>query len=168
MRARAQDGWSMIEVVITILVIALVAAYAIPKLLGPRDTANDGTAKTSVRTAITAAETEFAQKQTYAGLTATRLHDLEPSITASDADPETSPIDATADPKKIVTLDTADDTHVVLCAASKTSKVFCAKLLPDKPTQYYTVSPTGATPAAKWTAVWIAADDDTAPNTTGW
>jgi len=158
----------MIEVVITILVIALVAAYAIPKLLGPRDSANDGTAKTSVRAALTAAETEFAQNQTYAGLTATRLNDLEPSITASDDDPETSAIGPTADAKKVVTLDTADDTHVVICAASKTGKVFCAKLMPQKATQYYTVTPTGATPADQWTAVWNAADDDTDPNTTGW
>jgi len=163
-RARTQDGWSMIEVVITILVIALVAAYAIPKLLGPRDSANDGTAKTSLRAAMTAAETEYAQTQSYAGLDGDRLHALEPSITASSTafGTEASPIGAAADAKHVVTLGSASDTLINLCAASKSGKVFCVKLQPNDPTQYYTIA---ATPA-NWTAVNTALGTPS-PNTAG-
>jgi len=132
----------MIEVVITILVIALVAAYAIPKLLGPRDSANDGTAKTSLRAALTAAETEFAQTQSYAGLDGDRIMDLEPSIKASSADSvdETAEIGPTADAKTVVTLLSQSPTQIKLCAASKSTKVFCLKLRPNEATQYYTLT----------------------------
>jgi len=146
-RARRQDGWSMIEVVITILVIALVAAYAIPKLLGPRDSANDGTAKTSLRAAMTAAETEFAQHQSYASLDAARLHELEPSIKGNDdADPAdlnaSVPIGPGADAKTVTTMGSAvpgaEWGAVILCAASKSGNAYCVKLISDYATQYYT------------------------------
>jgi len=136
-RARSQDGWSMIEVVITILVIALVAAYAIPKLLGPRDSANDGTAKTSLRAAMTAAETEYAQTQSYAGLDADRLEALEPSITGADeADGSDFTIGPTANGKLVTTLGTQAAGGVTLCAASKSAAVFCVVLTPNNPTVY--------------------------------
>jgi len=162
-RARSHDGWSMIEVVITILVIALVAAYAIPKLLGPRDSANDGTAKTSLRAAMTAAETEFAQKQSYEGLDAARLHELEPSIKANDdLDPgvraTSVPIGRNADAKIVTTMGSAEAFAaewgaINLCAASKSGNVYCVKLVDDDMTHYYTI------PApADWEAVEAIVD----------
>jgi len=129
----------MIEVVITILVIALVAAYAIPKLLGPRDSANDGTAKTTLRAALTAAETVYAQGQSYVGLTATTLPQLEPSITANaPAVAADFPIGPTANPKRVSVVGTTDAANLRLCSASKSGAVFCVHLTPNNPTEYYT------------------------------
>jgi len=163
-RTRSQDGWSMIEVVITILVIALVAAYAIPKLLGPRDSANDGTAKTTLRAAVTAAETEYAQTQSYALLDADRIEDLEPSITASDdAAGADVAIGASANAKLVATLGTQSATSIKLCAASKSGAVFCELLTPNNPTQYITYAKDG--PNTNWTDI-IAGTGGTS-NTTG-
>jgi len=135
-RSRSQDGWSMIEVVITILVIALVAAYAIPKLLGPRDAANDGGAKTTLRDAQTAAEVYYAQHQNYADFE-DHLADLEPSITLSPTDPGDTPAGANADPKVIAVAVDGDDEDIEFCAASKSGNVYCLYLHARDRTEYY-------------------------------
>jgi len=148
-RSRSQDGWSMIEVVITILVIALVAAYAIPKLLGPRDTANDGAAKTTLRDVYTAAEVWYAEHdQNYGGFK-DQLARLEPSIRISpEADQSDTPAGASADPKVIAMAIgmEGDEQDIEFCAASKTGNIYCLHLKAGEKTEYlsYKLKP-GAT-----------------------
>jgi type IV pilus assembly protein PilA len=54
---RRKRGFTLVEIMIVVAIIALLAAIAIPNLLSARKTANEAAAKASVRSLSTAAET---------------------------------------------------------------------------------------------------------------
>ena len=69
LRARAQDekGFTLIELLVVILIIGILAAIALPAFLIQRDKAQDTEAKTTVRTAQTAMETQYTDANDYTG-----------------------------------------------------------------------------------------------------
>lgn len=52
-----KKGFTLVEIMIVVAIIALLAAIAIPNLLAAKRTANDGAALANIRTLSTAAET---------------------------------------------------------------------------------------------------------------
>jgi len=56
-RAQDESGFTLIELLVVILIIGILAAIAIPALLGQKSKAYDSSAKTLAQTAQTAAET---------------------------------------------------------------------------------------------------------------
>lgn len=99
-RREDEQGFTLIELMVVVLIIAILLAIAIPTFLGAQDRARDRGAQSDLRNALTAAKTvatdhEGAFSQDLAGtaIDAALMEATEPSLTFSDtaADVETLP-----------------------------------------------------------------------------
>jgi type IV pilus assembly protein PilA len=81
-RARHDDeqGFTLIELMVVVLIIAILIAIAIPTFLGARQRANDRAAQSNLRNALTAEKTYYSDKQVYTASN-TELQKIEPSQT---------------------------------------------------------------------------------------
>ncbi|MCL4422624.1 MAG: type II secretion system protein [Actinobacteria bacterium] len=77
----ADAGFTLIELMVVLLIMAILLAIAIPTFLGVRSSAQDRAAQTSLSNALTEAKTYYANNQDFTGMTATTLGQSEPSLT---------------------------------------------------------------------------------------
>jgi prepilin-type N-terminal cleavage/methylation domain-containing protein len=120
-----QGGFTLIELMVVVMIIAILVGIAIPAFLGARKRAQDTAAKSNVRNALSTAQTVFTDNQAY-GNSAALLDDLvdeEPSLTfvgnAADSD----------DPKEIsvktaTSAGASAEDIVTFAAASKSGKCY--------------------------------------------
>ncbi|HLI54132.1 MAG TPA: prepilin-type N-terminal cleavage/methylation domain-containing protein, partial [Acidimicrobiales bacterium] len=74
---REDEGFTLIELMVVVLIIAILLAIAIPTFLGARNTANARAAQSDLRNALTAEQTYWTNNQAFSN----NLTSIEPSLT---------------------------------------------------------------------------------------
>src|SRR5438552_16130717 len=80
MLRRRDEGFTLIELMVVVLIIGILIAIAIPTFLGARKRAQDRAAQSTLRNTVTSAKTLFTDKEDYASATQGALTSTEPSI----------------------------------------------------------------------------------------
>jgi type IV pilus assembly protein PilA len=75
----SDDGFTLIELMVVVLVIAVLLAVAIPTFLGARTKAQDRAAQSNIRNGLTAEKTYYTDNQAYAA-SAVSLTAIEPGL----------------------------------------------------------------------------------------
>jgi type IV pilus assembly protein PilA len=79
-RRDGEDGFTLIELMVVVLIIAILIAIAIPTFLGARQRAQNSAAKSDLRNAAAAAKVFYTDGETYVGMNAAALDAIEPSL----------------------------------------------------------------------------------------
>ena len=74
-----EEGFTLIELMVVVLIIAILIAIAIPTFLGARSRAQDRAAQSDLRNAVVAAETWYTDNENY-NAAAADLEAIEPEI----------------------------------------------------------------------------------------
>ena len=116
---REDEGFTLIELMVVVLIIAILIAIAIPTFLGARARAQDRAAQSNLRNALTAEKTFYTDKQAYSA-TATDLSAIEPTLSYVASSP------ASTGNQVGVTVTSAGDA-VCLTASSASGSTFGIK-----------------------------------------
>jgi len=87
--AAAEDGFTLIELMVVVLIIAILIAIAVPTFLGARQRAADRAAQSDLRNGYTSAKVIYSDNESFSGATAAALSSAEPSITFVNTAPTT-------------------------------------------------------------------------------
>lgn len=84
-RQSGQNGFTLLEVLVVVLIIGILAAIAVPSFLNQREKAQDTCAKSMLLSARTAMETYLVDHGNYLGVSAVELNKIENVIPTAGA-----------------------------------------------------------------------------------
>jgi type IV pilus assembly protein PilA len=117
-RTRDDKGFTLIELMVVVLIIAILIAIAIPTFLGMRRRAQDRAAQSDLRNGYTSAKAFFTDDETYTGFTAAVALVGEPSLAWVDGAPA-------ANSRQVGIDDGTGTTTVRLIRHSQSGTYFC-------------------------------------------
>jgi type IV pilus assembly protein PilA len=80
MSRNGEQGFTLIEILVVLLILAVLAAIAIPLFVNQRAKAEDADAKTAITVAAGAMEVYYQDHNTFGGADAAELERIEPSL----------------------------------------------------------------------------------------
>ena len=118
-----EDGFTLIELMVVVLIIAILIAIALPTFLGLRQRAQDRAAQSDLRNGLAAAKAFYTDDETYSpggvAFDAADGEDIEPSLDWVDAAPTTGQLE-------VATVTSAAGTELVqLVRESESDQWFC-------------------------------------------
>ena len=84
-RPEGQEGFSLIELMVVVLIIGALIVIAVPVFMGARQRAADRAVQTNLRTAIAAALTEWSETGSYTSFTLAVAESIEPALHWKDS-----------------------------------------------------------------------------------
>jgi type IV pilus assembly protein PilA len=127
------EGFTLVELMTVVLIIAILIAIAIPTFFSARDRAADRRAESLDRDALVAGKTVFTDSDTYAGMTAADLQQVETELRFVAAGTQAS---AAAQQVSVASGTTGGDSYLLVASSASSGHCFAALELSGGPTAY--------------------------------